>query len=123
MINKQDYINSFEQDIAMVKGDSLIFGFQVEGTEGTLPTDVSFRCTNDYNASPNFSASLTDSGILLESYEDDVATYSVRIKPEQTANLDVGRYYYDLEMTFEGTGDVYTLMRGNLDIVPEVKGA
>ena len=125
MINRQDYINSFEQDITMVRGDTLIFGFELLGLEGELPDLIKFKCTDNYENSPDFSSSTLDGGIILENYDEgtDTATYSVRVQPMQTSSLAVGRYHYDITMSFDDVEDVYTLQRGNLDLVPNVKGA
>ena len=42
----------------------------------------------------------------------------VRIAPEDTQNLSPGQYYYDLEVG--ANGDVFTILRGILTLVPEI---
>ena len=37
MINKQDFANFFEQNIEIVKGDTLSFNFQIAGLDGDAP--------------------------------------------------------------------------------------
>lgn len=44
--------------------------------------------------------------------------YRVRVEPSDTKKLEVGRYYYDLEI--RTNGDVYTLLRGILKIEKEI---
>ncbi len=119
MINKQDFINAFYQDIDIVKGDTLAFNFQLQGLEGETPDAITFSCAEHYDDTAIFTADLSD-GIALVDYDDakDLATYSVRIAPAKTKSLDLNRYYYDLELNV--SGDVITLMRGRLTLVYEV---
>ena len=51
MINKQDYINSINQNIEMVRGDTLEFNFQIVGADST-PT-FAFVFTNIINPPSN----------------------------------------------------------------------
>ena len=116
MVNRQQFNNSTYQDIAMVRGDSLNFNFQLQGTEGSFPTAVTLTCAEHYDQDPIFTADL-ESGISLIDYdqEGDIATYGVSLRPDQTAYQAVGRYYYDLQMVMDD--NVITLMRGNLDLL------
>ena len=121
MINRQDFINSIIQDIDMVRGDTLAFNFQLQGLGGEMPDAITFSCAEHYNETPLFNADLEEeNGIELEEYDaaKDIATYVVRIDPAKTVSLELGRYYYDLEMTIGD--DVITLMRGRLTLVYEV---
>jgi hypothetical protein len=119
MINKQDYINAVNQNIEMVKGDTLAFNFQLQGLGGDNPDTIIFSCAEHYGDSPIFTANLND-GISNVDYDvaNDLATYSVRIAPQKTASLDVNRYYYDMQLTVND--DVITLMRGRLALLNEV---
>lgn len=119
MINKQDYFNAINQDIEMVKGDTLAFNFELQGLEGEVPDAITFSCAEHYDDEVLFTSDLSD-GIGLIAYNEakDIATYSVRIDPNKTKYLDVARYYYDLEATIGN--DVITLMRGRLTLVYEV---
>lgn len=118
MINKQDFINAINQDIEIVKGDTLAFNFQVQGLDGS---EATFTLTVKEHPDDDilFTADLGD-GITLDSYDElrDVATYNLRITPAKTKTLDIARYYYDLEMNVNG--DVFTLMRGRFTLVYEI---
>lgn len=118
MINKQDFINAINQDIDIVKGDTLAFAFQLQGLGDVEPT-FTFSCALSYYDSPLFTVDSED-GITRESYdaEKDIATYTIRIAPNKTEALDLNRYYYDLEMTLDD--DIITLMRGRLTLLYEV---
>ena len=119
MINKQDYLNSIEQNIEMVRGDTLSFDFQIVGL-GDDEAEFEFTCADEYGKSPVFNATLND-GIELveENTEADIKTYSVNIRPEQTAGLDVTMYYYRLLMAVNN--DVLTLMKGSLNLLYDVE--
>jgi hypothetical protein len=48
----------------------------------------------------------------------DIGEYAVRLAPEDTQSLEVGRYYYDLQV---GNGsDEFTILRGILNLVYDV---
>ena len=116
MINKQDFINSINQNIEMVRGDTLEFNFEIDGAE-TTPT-FSFVVADEYGESPVISAT---SGNGISKVADTVqgAIYAVDLLPSQTSGLAVGIYYYNLVM-FIGH-ETYTLMRGEFNILYEVK--
>lgn len=119
MINKQDYLNSIEQNIDMVRGDTLEFDFQIQGL-GDAEATFEFTCADEYGESPVFTAEVGN-GITLEANntDADIRTYSVCIRPEQTASLDVTMYYYRLLMS--ANGDVLTLMKGSLNLLNDVE--
>ena len=113
--------NSIKRDISMVRGDTLSFGFQVTGLEGERPDAIYFSCKEHLeDAELVFGISLED-GISERSYdqETDTLTYGVRVAPEDTEDVEFGKYYYDLQMDING--DVLTLMKGRLSIEWEVK--
>ena len=118
MLNKQDFLNNIYQDIDIVRGDSLTFGFEVIGLNGATP-DFTFTCKDHYDGDIIFTAT-NDSGITLEEYDEtsDKAIYSVWIAPNKTNNLELTRYYYDLEMRLDE--DVITLMRGRFTLLYDV---
>ena len=69
----------------MVKGDTMSFGFQLQGLDGSTPTSIKFTCKdNPESDEVIFVSSLTEEdgsdGIWLDSEdtENDVLTYGVR---------------------------------------------
>ena len=118
MLNKQDFLNTIYQDIDIVRGDSLTFNFELNGLQGETP-DFTFTCKDHYNGTVVFTAT-NNSGISLENYNatSDTATFSVWIDPNKTKNLELTRYYYDLEMRLDD--DVITLMRGRFTLLYDV---
>ena len=113
--------NAIKRDISMVRGDTLSFGFQVTGLEGTEPDAIYFSCKENLEDDTYiFSISLGD-GIEKRSYDQttDTLTYGVRVAPELTEGVDFGKYFYDLQI--DVNDDVITLMKGKFSIEWEVK--
>lgn len=123
MVNKQDYINSITQNIDIVKGDTLAFCFQLSGLGSNAEytaLSVNFAVAEHYGEDAIIDVD-TFNGIELTDYnaESDTATFTVCVAPYMTKDLDLGRYYYDLQIA---DGDnVITLMRGIFTLVYEVK--
>lgn len=98
--------------IAMTRGDTLSFGIEIEGIDQDLGTAF-FTCKKNHTENPVFQKSLGN-GITKQ----EAGKYAVRVAPGDTANLEPGKYYYDLEI---GIGDdVYTVLNGVLEIVRDV---
>ena len=99
-------------NIQMVKGDTESFGFEVEGVDSL--DAAYFSCKqNSQDTEYLFQKSL-DYGIT----QDENNRFSVRIAPSDTQNLEPGQYWYDLEI--QKNGDVFTIFRGVLDILPQI---
>lgn len=104
--------------IRMVRGDTISFGLQVYGDSGE-PFDQDlerayFTCKS--NRSDNrflFKKSLSD-GVSKVGQ----GAYTVRVAPSDTANAKPGKYFYDFEIGCNG--DVFTVMRGVLEIMQDV---
>lgn len=107
------FYNVVKQDITIIRGDTLSFGFQLQGLEGVEPTEITFtvRETPD-SAEEVFSLSKTGLGAWLDSHDEekDLFTYGVRIPPGLTEGLTPGRYFYDLEVRI--ADDTFTFMKG-----------
>ena len=114
MYNEGYFYNALKRDIAMVKGDTMSFGFELKGLEGEIPDKVTFNCKSTIEDDYTVFTVSTDDTIDFVSYdaETDTLTYTVRIPPYKTAELELGRYYYDLKV--EVNGDIITLMIGRL---------
>lgn len=114
------FYNPIKRDIVMIKGDTMSFGFQVQGLGATAPDFIQFTCKETVeDDDPLFAVSL-DTTIDIRSYdaETDTYTFTVRVPPIATANIEVGRYFYDLEL--RANGDIITLMNGRLSIEAQV---
>lgn len=103
-----------DEYITMTRGDTLSFGLEVEGD--ALDTAYFTVKKSFSDETPVFQKSLgtTVDGITLI----EEGKYAVRIAPEDTENLEVGKYYYDLQIGVNG--DVFTVKRGILELEADV---
>lgn len=114
------FYNAIKQNAAMIKGDVLQFGFLIKGLGDTTPERLTFTCKKHVeDETPLFAAEYPEQ-ITLRSYDqqNDVYFFVCRIPPEFTANVQPGRYIYDLQI--EANTDVITLLTGHLEIEPDV---
>ena len=99
-------------NIKMVKGDTESFGFELEGVENL--DAAYFSCKrNSQDENYLFQRSLNN-GITKRAENQ----YVVRITPDNTALLEPGQYWYDLEIS--KNGDIFTIFRGVLELLPEI---
>lgn len=104
--------NYSNKNLKMVVGDTESFGFEITGVSGI--DAAFFSCKREsQDTSYLFQKSLGD-GIG----QQENNRFVVRIAPEDTQNLSPGQYYYDLEVG--ANGDVFTILRGILTLVPEI---
>ena len=120
MVNSNDFINAIERDIIFVKGDTLSFNFQIQGLRHEMPDNLTFTCKNHYDDTDALFTCEIGNGISLENYDEekDLSTFTLRVAPHKTEELDLSRYYYDLQMN--AGNDVITLLRGRLILVYSV---
>lgn len=107
-----------DEYITMTRGDTLSFGIELFDGEGNPFTDtftgMYFSCKKSFNDQKvTFQKSLGDG---ISNVGD--GQYVVRVAPEDTVNLEAGKYFYDLQL--EVNGDVYTPIKGVLEIDREV---
>ena len=103
--------NMQDQNISMVKGDTLSFGLEIEGL--TDLDSAYFTCKKDLDESPVFQKSIGNGITKLTDGQ-----YIVRIAPEDTNDIEAGKYFYDLQIS--ANSDVFTILRGVLDILQDV---
>lgn len=94
--------------IRMPRGDTISFGLEFDGLDQDLDTAY-FTCRRNHTESPVFQKSL-DHGITKQ----EVGKYVVRVAPEDTEQLEAGKYYYDLEIGVNG--DRFTILKGVLEL-------
>ena len=103
------------QNITMVRGDTLAFNVEVLDEDGNAVTvdSADMTCKKQATEGENIfhkslGAGITQSDGLL----------SVRVAPNDTKEVDAGRYFYDMCI---GVGnDIFTIMRGVLSIEQDV---
>jgi len=102
-----------DNNISMVRGDTLSFGMEFEDFDQDLETAF-FTCKKNYDDDePVFQKSIGN-GIT----KVDDGRYVVRVAPEDTKDIEAGAYYYDLEIG--ANSDIFTILKGVLDIEPDV---
>lgn len=97
--------------INLTRGDTLAFGFELEGIDEV--DEVFFSVKKD----------LSDTGYIIHKSLGNGITktsdgYTVRVSPEDTQNLDLGQYFYDMQITVDT--DVYTVIKGILNLTFDV---
>lgn len=105
------FYNVVKQDITVVRGDTLSFGFMMTGLDGNLPNSIKFSVKDNPDETETlFSAGLDSGEIWRENWNLNTATFGVRIPPRLTEGLTPGRYFYDLEVRIND--EVFTFMKG-----------
>lgn len=114
------FYNAIRKELTMIKGDTLAFNFQLQGLGGVDPATIYMTCREKPESESYYFQRALSNGVNRIDYdsETDTLTYSVRVRPEDTAELTAGRYYYDLQITVNN--DILTLMKGRLNIEWEV---
>lgn len=99
----------------MVRGDTLAFAIQMEFDEEPQDLEESyFTCkTNFDDNTPIFQKTLNN-GIEKIKTEGNSLYYGIRIAPEDTKDIEPGRYYYDLEIGLNH--DKFTILDGILNV-------
>lgn len=107
--------NNLNKSLIMVKGDTFAFGLEFEGLDQDLDSAY-FSCKkNISDETYTFQKTLEDG---IEKVETN--KYRVRVAPEDTADVEAGKYYYDLQIG--ANDDVYTIIKGVLTIESEITG-
>ena len=106
-------------NLEMTKGDTFSFGVEIDDL-GQEIESAYFTVKNNYDDEDFVFQRTLGNGILLDKIEGDNYTYSVRIAPENTENLEPKKYYYDFVIRLND--DVFTILKGILDIEFDVRG-
>ena len=101
-----------DQKLTMTRGDTATIGMIIEQLDQDL--DTAFLTVRaGFDSGISFQKSLDD-GITKQG----IGIYLVRIDPNDTKSLPAGEYFYDLEIGVNG--DVFTVLRGILSVLPDV---
>ena len=104
-------------NLETTRGDTFSFGLELDGV-GDSVTAITFTCKNNFDDSANVFQKTIGNGITLDHMDGDNAFYKVRIAPEDTATLELGKYFYDIEV--QANHDVFTIAKGALTITYDV---
>lgn len=103
-----------EQYITMTRGDTFSFGLFVEGLGDQDLETAFFTCKSNRSDDVNVFQKALGAGIS----KYDAGKYRVRVAPEDTKDVEAGKYFYDLEIGLNG--DKFTVMKGVLEITQDV---
>ena len=104
------YLNYNDMNLVTTRGDTIQFAVEIDGMEGTDADAMNFTVKKN----------IDDLIFVLQKTLNDGVTkiddthYRVRVMPAETENLEIGNYYYDIEMTVNA--DKYTLLKGRLKV-------
>lgn len=113
IVQMEDNMRTLAKDFQMIRGDTLSFDVVMSGIDTSSVESLYLSAKrNRSDTEYVFQKSLSDGITLTE------GRYRIRVAPEDTENIDPGRYPYDLEVTI--SGDVYTLMQGKINVQEDV---
>ena len=106
--------NMDEQNLTMIKGDTLSFNIVIDGLDGQDIESAFFTC----KAVPT-----SDDVIFQKSLGDGISkigdgVYVVTVSPADTEDTTAGAYYYDCQIGING--DAFTILIGLLTILQDV---
>ena len=109
-------LNMADRYITMVKGDTLSFGVEIYDQSGALMDvdDAVFVAKKNYTSETAVFEKTLGNGIT----RDSLGTYVARVAPDDTEDAEAGWYYYGFRV--EKNNDIYTIMRGIIELEPEV---
>jgi len=102
-----------ELNIEMTKGDTLAFGIEILEL-GSAPDSIFFTVKKNFDDDTILIQKTLQRGITPAGENK----YRIRVAPSETEELEIGKYYYDIEIT--KNGDTYTVAKGILTIEYEV---
>lgn len=106
-------------NIEFTRGDTFSFGVKLYELGQELE-GAKFTCKlNQDDETPLFQKTLNN-GIYLAGSDLDDYSYKVRVAPEDTKDLEPGKYFYDLQI--EVNDDVFTILKGVLTLEFDVTG-
>ena len=106
------FLNNF--GIEATKGDTIKMPFVVVDNNKAIYQVQSGDVIN-FGMKQNYS----DAECLIEKTIDN-ETLTLVLEHDDTKNLDVGAYYYDIQITKAEDGEVHTFMSGIINITNEV---
>lgn len=103
------------ENITMARGDTVAFNAEILDDKGNvvLVDSADFTCKKRLSEQGNVFHKSLGAGI-----QQSDGLLTVRIAPEDTKEVDAGRYFYDFCLGIEN--DTYTVMKGVLSIEQDI---
>lgn len=87
----------------ITRGDTFSFGVKIYELGKELEAAY-FTCKNNYDDDEYIFQKTLNNGITLDRFdENENYFYKIRVAPGDTQNLEVGKYYYDLQVEVNST--------------------
>lgn len=109
---------AMKQNFEVVKGYTFTIGIEIEFDENPQQLDNAFFTCKSVSDDKILFQKYLNGGISFIKQDENKLYYRVRVDPSDTKKLEVGRYYYDVEVRLNS--DVYTILRGILKIEKEI---
>lgn len=106
--------NMAENNITLVKGDTLSFGLDIDGLDGQDLSSAYFTCKDVPTSDAYIFRKTLGNGITKQS----AGKYVVRVAPEDTADAIAGLYWYDCKIGLNG--DVFTVLHGMIELLQNI---
>ena len=103
-----------DNNITMVRGDTASFGIRFQDYPDIVLEKAVLTVRTDFDASSYIFHKYLGNGVSRVG----AGEYTVRIAPEDTADLQEGTYVYDFKIVVNG--DLFTLLRGLFIVLPRV---
>ena len=109
----------FKNDLNLefTRGDTFSFGVRIYEL-GQALTSAKFTCKKNVDDTTPLFQKTINNGVTLDSVDMDDYFYKVRVAPEDTKDLEVGKYFYDFQI--EVNGDIFTILKGVLTLEYDV---
>lgn len=117
-------VNTKNNTISLTRGDTCYLKLQVLDSEGQP-----FRLTENEQVSCYF-RDMPNTGKLIfrgtiqrnvnEEVTDEAGIVMLHIRPDDTKNCPVQKYYWDAQVKCLDTGDIFTFISGMLKLTDEV---
>ena len=103
----------------MIRGDALSLACEVVIDEARQKLEeADLTCKANFDDDDVVFHKELEKGINFSKQDGTKLYYIVRVAPEDTKNLEMGMYYYDLSIKLNG--DVFTILNGSLKIESDV---
>lgn len=100
--------------IKATKGDTIIYPFVVINNDNSI-----YQVQNDDVINFGLKKNYSDAECLIEKTIDNT-TLTLVLEHNDTKSLEVGSYYYDIQITKALNDEVHTFISGVIDITNEV---
>ncbi len=117
-------VNTSSNMIALTRGDSAYIKLVIQDSDGNVHELQENEVVTCYFRDQPNTGTLLFEGEIVRNVNEEVADENgivlLYIKPSDTAGKDVKKYYWDAQLTYTDSQDVYTFMSGTLKLMDEV---